>query len=122
MCEALGPAYEILEEGARAGVMHAIRGIESSLFLMPARDPNTEDGRVRMSAALMDSEDAVFSLYINIYDVEHPIDVAHHLRDNPTMFSRGAKPRNMREERDLAFMTPLRWPGLLNTGRLFVQG
>ena len=80
--EALHPAYEtLLQEGARAAVLHAIRLLESDpIFNAGTGSKLQRDGRVRMSAALMDSVDSVFSGVINIYDVEHPISVADSLR------------------------------------------
>ncbi len=80
--EALHPAYETLvEEGARAAVLHAIRLLESDpIFNAGTGSKLQRDGRVRMSAALMDSVDSIFSGVINIYDVEHPISVADSLR------------------------------------------
>lgn len=80
--EAIGPAYQTLvDKGARAAVLHAIRLLESDpIFNAGTGSKLQKDGRVRMSAALMDSSDSIFSGVINIYDVEHPIDVADCLR------------------------------------------
>ena len=80
--EALHPAYKtLLQEGSRAAVLHAIRLLESDpIFNAGTGSKLQRDGRVRMSAALMDSVDSVFSGVINIYDVEHPISVADSLR------------------------------------------
>jgi L-asparaginase len=81
--EAIGPAYKTLcEKGARAGVIHAIKLLESDpIFNAGTGSKLQKDGRVRMSAAMMDSIDSIFSGVINIYDVEHPIEVADCLRD-----------------------------------------
>ncbi len=83
LLEAIGPAYETLcEFGARAGVIHAIKLLEGDpIFNAGTGSKLQRDGRVRMSAALMDSTDSVFSGVINIHDVEYPIEVANCLRD-----------------------------------------
>ncbi len=80
--EALHPAYKtLLQEGARSAVLHAIQLLESDpIFNAGTGSKLQRDGRVRMSAALMDSADSIFSGVINIYDVEHPISVADSLR------------------------------------------
>jgi len=80
--EAIHPAYETLvEQGARAAVLHAIRLLEKDpIFNAGTGSKLQKDGRVRMSAGLMDSLDGIFSGVINIFDVEHPISVADSLR------------------------------------------
>ena len=82
MQEAIHPAYETLvEQGARAAVLHAIRLLEKDpIFNAGTGSKLQKDGRVRMSAGLMDSLDGIFSGVINIFDVEHPISVADSLR------------------------------------------
>ena len=109
LCEALGPAYETLcEKGARAGVMHAIRLLESDpIFNAGTGSKLQRDGRVRMSAALMDSEDAVFSGVINIYDVEHPIDVAHSLRDESHHVLSGSEATEYARRKGFGFHDPI---------------
>ena len=61
--EAIGPAYKTLcEKGARAGVIHAIKLLESDpIFNAGTGSKLQKDGRVRMSAAMMDSIDSIFS-------------------------------------------------------------
>ena len=109
LCEALGPAYETLcKEGARAGVMHAIRLLESDpIFNAGTGSKLQRDGRVRMSAALMDSEDAVFSGVINIYDVEHPIDVANCLREESHHVLSGSEATEYARRMGFGFRDPI---------------
>jgi len=76
-------AYQVLKrDGARAAVLSAIRLLESdTLFNAGTGSKLQRDGQIRMSAAIMDSVDGIFSGVANIRNVEHPIDVANLLRD-----------------------------------------
>ena len=88
--------------------MHAIRLLESDpIFNAGTGSKLQRDGRVRMSAALMDSEDAVFSGVINIYDVEHPIDVAHHLRDESHHVLSGSEATEYARRKGFGFHDPI---------------
>ncbi len=74
-------AYAVLlEEGARAAVLHAVKALEDDpLFNSGTGAKLQADGEVRLSAALIDSDNKVFSGVINIQRVRHPIEVAEQL-------------------------------------------
>lgn len=70
----------LLSDGARAAVIHAIRLLEDDpLFNAGTGSRLQRDGRVRMSAALIDSRQQIFSGVINSERIRHPIDLAEHL-------------------------------------------
>jgi len=67
----------LLEEGAREAVLHAIRLLEDdSLFNAGTGSRLQADGKIRMSASLMDSSTGIFSAVINVQNIRHPIDIA----------------------------------------------
>ena len=74
-------SYPVLvNTGARAAVLHAIRLLEDDpIFNAGTGSRLQQDGQVRMSAALMDSDQQVFSGVVNIESVQHPIDIAEML-------------------------------------------
>ncbi len=109
LLEALGPAYEVLcNQGARAGVIHAIRLLESDpIFNAGTGSKLQQDGRVRMSAALMDSADCIFSGVINIHDVEHPIEVADCLREETHHLLSGNEATEYARRKGFVFHDPI---------------
>ena len=67
----------LLDEDARAAVLHALRLLEDHpLFNAGTGSHIQSDGRVRMSAALMDGPRNLFSGVINVEAIRHPIDLA----------------------------------------------
>ena len=107
--EAIHPAYETLvEQGARAAVLHAIRLLESDqIFNAGTGSKLQRDGRVRMSAALMDSKDGIFSGVINIYDVEHPISIADELRGEVHHLLSGSEATEFARRKGFPFHDPI---------------
>lgn len=107
--EAIHPAYEtLLEQGARAAVLHAIRLLESDqIFNAGTGSKLQRDGRVRMSAALMDSKDGIFSGVINIYDVEHPISIADELRGEVHHLLSGSEATEFARRKGFPFHDPI---------------
>ena len=107
--QALALAYKTLVyKGARAAVLHAIRILESDpIFNAGTGSKLQKDGRVRMSAALMDSSDSIFFKIINIYDVEHPIDVAHCLRDEDHHILSGSEATEYARRQGFVFHDPV---------------
>jgi len=107
--EAIHPAYEtLLEQGARASVLHAIRLLESDqIFNAGTGSKLQRDGRVRMSAALMDSKDGIFSGVINIYDVEHPISIADELRGEVHHLLSGSEATEFARRKGFPFHDPI---------------
>ena len=107
--EAIHPAYEtLLEQGARAAVLHAIRLLESDqIFNAGTGSKLQRDGRVRMSAALMDSKDGIFSGVINIYDVEHPISIADELRGEVHHLLSGSETTEFARRKCFPFHDPI---------------
>ena len=73
-----GLAYEALLGGdAREGVLHAMRLLEDNpLFNAGTGSRIQGDGKVRMSAALMDGAGNRLSGVINVEAIRHPIDLA----------------------------------------------
>jgi L-asparaginase len=90
----LKTAYETLcKNSAREAVLHSVRLLEDNpLFNAGYGSRLQKDGRVRMSAAIMDSSTGKFSGVINICNVKNPINVADILsRKRHTVLSgRGA--------------------------------
>ena len=74
-------SYPVLvNTGARAAVLQAIKLLEDDpIFNAGTGSRLQRDGKVRMSAALMDSDRQIFSGVINIEGVQHPIDIAEML-------------------------------------------
>ena len=71
----------LLEEGARAAVVAAVRALEDDpLFNAGLGSRLQADGVARMSAALMDGRRGRFSGVVNVERIRHPIDVADHLQ------------------------------------------
>ena len=106
---ALSHAYEVLtQEGARSAVKTAIRIMESNpVFNAGTGSKLQQDGRVRMSAAIMDSSSRVFSGVINIQDVEHPIDVADQLCDEPYEILSGYEATEFARRKGFKFHDPV---------------
>ncbi len=109
LSEALGPAYETLRtDGSRAAVLHAISLLENDpIFNAGTGSKLQKDGRVRMSAAIMDSNDGIFSGVINIYDVEHPIDVADSLRGELHHLLSGSEATEYARRKGFPFHDPI---------------
>ena len=76
--EIAAEAHQVLLEGdAREGVLHAIRLLEDHpLFNAGTGSRLQSDGKVRMSAALMDGPGNRLAGVINVEDIRHPIDLA----------------------------------------------
>lgn len=74
-------SWEFLQHSsALETVLYAVNLLESNpLFNAGTGSKLQKDGRIRMSAGLMDGEKRKFSGIVNIQDVEHPIEVASHL-------------------------------------------
>lgn len=73
--------YPVLKKsGARQAVLYAIRLLENDpIFNAGTGSKLQKDGQIRMSAAIMSSEDNKFSGVINVSNIKNPIDVANML-------------------------------------------
>ncbi|MBC8347645.1 MAG: isoaspartyl peptidase/L-asparaginase [Verrucomicrobia bacterium] len=71
-------AYPILrEKGSREAVIKAIKLLEDNPIFNAGKGSKLQcDGRVRMSSAIMSSDDSRFSGVINIRNVKNPIQIA----------------------------------------------
>jgi L-asparaginase len=71
--------FDILQSvGARACVLHTLRTLEDEpMFNAGTGSKMQADKRVRMSAALIDSQTRCFSGVINVQRVKNPIEIAH---------------------------------------------
>lgn len=100
--------YAVLgESGARAAVLHAIRLLESdTLFNAGTGSKFQRDGQIRMSAALMDSSDGIFSGVANIRNVEHPIDVADLLRSESFHVLDGGEATDFARQHGIPYYNP----------------
>jgi L-asparaginase len=97
----------LVEAGSRAGVLHAIRMLESDpTFNAGTGSKLQRDGQIRMSAALMDSIDNVFSGVANIRNVEHPIDVADLLRMEDFHVLDGGEATDFARQKGIAYHNP----------------
>jgi L-asparaginase len=78
-------AYDVLcSVGARAAVLHGIHWLEDEALFNAGTGASLQaDGKVRMSAAIMDSLSNCFAGVINIEEVKNPIDVANLLSKEP---------------------------------------
>jgi L-asparaginase len=71
--------FDVLQSvGARAGVLHTIRMLEDEpMFNAGTGSKMQLDKKIRMSAALIDSQTNCFSGVINIQQVKNPIEIAN---------------------------------------------
>ncbi len=74
----VGDAHQVLlAADARTAVVKAIKELEDDpLFNAGTGSRIQADGKIRMSAALMDGTHTLFSGVINVQNIRHPIDVA----------------------------------------------
>ncbi|MDP3920675.1 MAG: isoaspartyl peptidase/L-asparaginase [Candidatus Omnitrophota bacterium] len=107
--KAIKETYSVLlQKGSRQAVLYGIRLLEDDpLFNAGYGSRLQKDGRVRMSAAIMDSVSQKFSGVINICNVRHPIDVADTLskRRHAVLAGRGATEYARR--RKMEYCSPL---------------
>jgi L-asparaginase len=87
--------YKLLREGKSAVdvVVHATRLLEDDPLYNAGRGSKIQaDGKIRMSASLMDGDSLRFSGVLNVQGLKHPIDMAHFLNDKDTrvLSDRGA--------------------------------
>lgn len=67
----------LLKNGARRAVLHAVRMLEDDPHFNAGTGSRLqEDGKIRMSASLMDSSTGIFSAVINVQSIRNPIDIA----------------------------------------------
>lgn len=82
----------LAEQGARAAVLQAVRWLEDEpLFNAGTGSRIQADGEIRMSAALMDGNNQVFSGVVNVQYVQHPIDIAEKLSNERHKVLAGAE-------------------------------
>lgn len=93
LSEIVSESYHILEQSnAKTAVIHAVKLLEDNpLFNAGTGSKLQRDGKVRMSAAIMDSETGKFSGVINIQNVKNPIDIAVHLGNKKNTVLAGAR-------------------------------
>ncbi len=84
MLEIVKQSYEFLEtHSALETVVHAVSLLEdNALFNAGIGSQIQSDGKIRMSAAIMDGETSKMSGVINIEDVKNPVQVAQLLLDS----------------------------------------
>lgn len=101
-------AYEVVvADGARAGVLRAICELESDpIFNAGTGSKLQSDGQIRMSAALIDSADGVFSGVANIRNVEHPIEVAALLHDEDFHVLDGGEATDFARQQGIPYHNP----------------
>ncbi len=77
----IAKSYPVLmKTGARQAVLYAIRLLENDpTFNAGTGSKLQKDGQIRMSAAIMASDDNKFSGVINISNIKNPIDIANML-------------------------------------------
>jgi len=72
----------LVSSGARASVIYGVRLLENNpLFNAGTGSKLQKDGQIRMSAAIMSSDDNKFSGVINVHNVKNPIEIAHLLNN-----------------------------------------
>jgi len=101
-------SYSVLcRDGARAGALNAIRLLESdSIFNAGTGSKLQRDGQIRMSAAVIDSADGIFSAVANIRNVEHPIDVADLLRTETFHVLGGGEATDFARQHGIPYYNP----------------
>lgn len=85
---------QLRQHGARAAVVCAIRLLEDDpVFNAGTGSRLQRDGKARMSAALMSSDDHFFSGVINVQNIANPIEIANLLRreKHKVLAGRGAR-------------------------------
>ena len=102
-------AYQVLQaEGARAGVLQAIRAMEDdALFNAGTGSRLQADGQVRMSAGLMDGTRLHFSGVVNVQKIQHPIDLAAKLAEKRHTVLAGAEATAFAQENGFAAWNPV---------------
>ena len=83
LLEIVSKSYKVLNnEDARTAVVYAVKCLEDNpLFNAGTGSKLQKDGKIRMSAAIMDSQSNKFSGVINIQNVKNPIEVANYLNN-----------------------------------------
>ena len=83
LSEIVSESYQfLLKTNARETVIHAVKYLEDNpLFNAGTGSKLQRDGKIRMSAAIMDSNSEKFSGVINIQNVKNPIEIAEYLSD-----------------------------------------
>lgn len=87
--------YELLRRGKSAVdvVVHVTRLLEDDALYNAGRGSKIQaDGKIRMSASLMDGESLRFSGVVNVQGLKNPVNLAHFLNDKDTrvLSERGA--------------------------------
>jgi len=87
--------YKLLSKGKSAVdvAVHVTRLLENDELYNAGRGSKIQaDGKIRMSASLMDGQKLRFSGVVNVQGLKHPIDLAHFLNDKDTrvLSDRGA--------------------------------
>lgn len=93
LTEIVSESYQfLLKANARETVIHAVKCLEDNpLFNAGTGSKLQRDGKIRMSAAIMDSKSGKFSGVINIQNVKNPIEIANHLKDKKNTVIAGAR-------------------------------
>ncbi len=101
--------YEYLESHtALETVVHVTSLLESDvLFNAGIGSQLQSDGKVRMSASIMDGHTNKFSGVINIENVEHPVFVAHQLLEYEDRVLSGDGALNFAREKGFAYFDPI---------------
>lgn len=101
----------LLQGGARSAVLCGVRMLEDNpVFNAGTGSRLQADGVIRMSAAIMDSSDGIFSAVINIQDIQHPIEAADLLNSEKHTVLSGAGACRFAVQRKFPFYDPVTLP------------
>jgi L-asparaginase len=105
--------YRALTKGAEATeiVQRACQRLETSPYFNAGKGSKVQgDGKIRMSASMMNGDNQAFSGTINVEDIEHPIDLAKNLqsRDDRILDSYGSQ--RLARELELQLFDPMTKP------------
>lgn len=102
-------SYSVLqEEGARQAVIYGVKLLEDyPIFNAGTGSKIQADGVSRMSAAIMDNSDNIFSGVVNVEDIQYPIELAELLASQKNPVLAGEKATEFARAKDFPFYNPI---------------
>ena len=101
--------YSVLQEkGARQAVIYGVKLLEDyPIFNARTGSKIQADGVSRMSAAIMDNSDNIFSAVVNVEDIQYPIDLAELLASQNNKVLAGEKATEFARTNGFPFYNPI---------------
>jgi L-asparaginase len=101
--------YSVLQEvGARKAVIYGVKLLEDyPIFNAGTGSKIQADGVSRMSAAIMDNSDNIFSAVVNVEDIQYPIELAELLASQKNKVLAGEKATEFAKANGFPFYNPI---------------